>query len=304
MVRWTYRCLNLGGQTVDCPHRERLGYGDGQTIMDTGLFNFDAASLYAKWARNWWDEQTDDGFVPFTAPCPHSTGGGPAWGAMCVVVPWKTYLFSNDRSLLEEGYPYMKRYMDYLSAHCEDDLLQEIFPGEKWPNLGDWVPPRRGMDTTNWPDKTMRLLFNNCYRLYLLEIMQRVAGLLDHDGDEELFERDMRVAQGKIHQTFFDPKTNTYANGEQPYLVFPLKTGVTPGPLKNAVFETYVETLLDTDKGHLNTGMIGTQIMVDYLIGQDRNDLVDTFVNKTTYPGWGYMVEQGATTCWEQWNGY
>jgi alpha-L-rhamnosidase len=304
MVRWTYRALNLGGQTVDCPHRERLGYGDGQTIMDTGLFNFDAASLYAKWSRNWWDEQTDDGHVPFTAPCPHGTGGGPAWGAMCIMVPWKTYLFSNDRRLLEEGYPYMKKYTDYLAAHCEDDILQELFPGEKWPNLGDWVPPRRGMDTTNWPDKTMRLVFNNCYRVHLLQIMQRVAELLDKEGDAEVFERDIRVAQQKIHQTFFDSKNNTYANGEQPYLIFPLKTGVTPEPLREAVFEQYVDTLLETDKGHLNTGMIGTQIMVDTLIEMNRNDLVDQFVNKTSYPGWGYMVQQGATTCWEQWNGY
>ena len=144
MVRWTYRCLNLAGQTVDCPHRERLGYGDGQTIMDTGLFNFDATSLYAKWSRNWWDEQTEDGFVPFTAPCPHDTGGGPAWGAMCIMVPWKTYLFSNDLRLLDEGYPYMKGYLEYLNAYVKDGVLQEIYPPEdRWGNLGDWVPPRR-----------------------------------------------------------------------------------------------------------------------------------------------------------------
>ncbi len=304
MVRWTYRCLNLGGQTVDCPHRERLGYGDGQTIMDTGCFNFDAAALYAKWSRNWWDEQTEDGFVPFTAPCPHSTGGGPAWGAMCVMVPWKTYLFSNDRRLLEEGYPYMKKYMDYLNGHCEDGVLQDIFPGEKWPNLGDWVPPRKGMDTSHWPDTASRRFFNNCYRVHLLQIVQTVAGLLGKDGDADVFEQDMRVAQRKIHQAWFDPKSNTYANGEQPYLIFPLKTGVTPEHLSKAVFAQFVETLLGTDKGHLNTGMIGTQIMTDYLLEIDRNDLVDTMVNKTTYPGWGYMVEKGATTCWEQWNGY
>ncbi len=26
-------------------------------------------------------------------------------------------------------------------------------------------------------------------------------------------------------------------------------------------------------------------------------------VNQKTYPGWGYMLEQGATTLWEQWDG-
>jgi len=305
MVRWTYRCLNLAGQTVDCPHRERLGYGDGQTIMDTGLFNFDAASLYAKWSRNWWDEQTEDGFVPFTAPCPHDTGGGPAWGAMCIMVPWKTYLFSNDLRLLEEGYPHMKGYVDYLNSFVKDGVLQEIYPPEdRWGNLGDWVPPRRGMDTNNWPDPESRQLFNNCYRIHLLQIMQKVAGLLGKDADTDTFEADIRVSQKNVHEAWFDPKNNTYANGEQPYLIFPLKTGVTPDELKEAVFDRYVETLLVDDDGHLNTGMIGTQIMTDYLLEDGRSDLIDTFVNKKTYPGWGYMIESGATTCWEQWNGY
>lgn len=304
MVRWTYRCLNLGGQTVDCPHRERLGYGDGQTIMETGCYNFDAASLYAKWSQNWWDEQLDDGFVPFTAPSPHTTGGGPAWGAMCIMVPWKTYLFYNDQRLLKDGYPFMKKYMEYLNAHCQEGVLQDIFPGEKWPNLGDWVPPGRGMDKQSWVDDTSRLFFNNCYRIHLLQIMQKIAVLLRKDNDVNAFEQEISMSQKKIHEVFFNPKDNTYANGEQPYLIFPLKTGVTPDTLRNAVFDKYIETLLENDKGHLNTGMIGTQIMIDYLIEMNHNDLVDTLVNQKTYPGWGYMIEKGATTCWEQWNGY
>jgi alpha-L-rhamnosidase len=304
MVRWTYRCLNLGGQTVDCPHRERLGYGDGQTIMDLGCYNFDAVPLYAKWSRNWWDEQGADGFVPFTAPCPHTTGGGPAWGAMCIMVPWKTYLFANDRRLLEEGYPAMKKYTDYLQSYCKDGLLQDIFPGERWPNLGDWVPPGRGMDKTDWVGDSPRRLFNNCYRVHLLQIMQKVAGLIGIEADVNAFEQEIAFAQQKIHEAWYNPHDSTYAGGEQPYQIFPLMTGVTPENLKKAVFEKYEETLLVKDSGHLNTGMIGTQIMTDYLLEIDRNDLIDVFVNKKTHPGWGYMVEKGATTCWEQWNGY
>ncbi len=304
MVRWTYRCLNLGGQTVDCPHRERLGYGDGQTIMDLGCYNFDAVPMYAKWSRNWWDEQSEDGFVPFTAPCPHGTGGGPAWGAMCIMVPWKTYLFSNDRRLLEEGYPSMKKYIAYLDAHCEDGILQDIFPGERWPNLGDWVPPRRGMDKEDWVDDSSRRFFNNCYRVHLLQIMQKVAGLLGKDDDVKAFKQEISFAQKKNHEAWFNHEDSTYANGEQLYLIFPLQTGITPASLRKAVFDKYVETLIKKDKGHLNTGMIGTQIMTDYLLDRGRNDLIDTYVNKKTYPGWGYMIEKGATTCWEQWNGY
>lgn len=304
MVRWTYRALNLGGQTADCPHRERVGYGDGQTAMDVGCFNFDASTLYTKWSENWWDEQNEDGFVPFVAPTPHQTGGGPAWGAMSVVVPWKTYLFYNDKKLLETGYPYMKKYVEYLGAHSEDGILQDIFPGAKWHNLGDWVPPGRGMDKSEWVDDNSRRFFNNCYRAYLLQIMMKVGAILNKTEDVKSFGQELEIARKAVHEKWYNPEDSTYANGEQPYLIFPLKTGITPDNLKDEVFEKFVHTMMVEDKGHLNTGMIGTQITFDYLLENNRNDLIDIMVNKKTYPGWGYMIEKGATTCWEQWNGY
>jgi alpha-L-rhamnosidase len=304
MTRWTYRTLNLGGQTVDCPHRERVGYGDGQTIMDVGCFNFDASTIYNKWSQNWWDEQKKDGFVPFVAPTPHETGGGPAWGAMSIMVPWKTYLFYDDIKLLETGYPYMKKYIEYLGSHSEDGILQDIFPGEKWPNLGDWVPPGRGMDKREWVDSNSRRFFNNCYRAHLLLIMMKVGTLLGKKDDATAFSQELKITQKALHENWFNPEDTTYANGEQPYLIFPLQTGVVPEKLRDAIFDKYVHTMMVTDKGHLNTGMIGTQIMFDYLIENNRHDLIDIMVSQTTYPGWGYMIEKGATTCWEQWNGF
>ncbi len=305
MTRWTYRALNLGGQTVDCPHRERVGYGDGQTAMDLGCYNFDASTLYTKWSENWWDEQKEDGFVPFIAPSlSHLTGGGPAWGAMSIVVPWKTFLFYGDYQLLEKGYPFMKKYIKYLERHSENGLLKDAFPGEKWHNLGDWVPPGKGMDKTEWVDDNSRRFFNNCYRAYLLQIMIETGILLDKSEDVEAYKKELSMARQAVHKHWFNPKDSTYANGEQAYLIFPLKTGITPKDLSDEVFEKFIHTMLVKDKGHLNTGMIGTQIVFDYLVEINRHDLIDIMVNKKTYPGWGYMVEKGATTCWEQWNGY
>ena len=34
-----------------------------------------------------------------------------------------------------------------------------------------------------------------------------------------------------------------------------------------------------------------------------RADLAYTIATQKTYPSWGYMVEKGATTIWELWNG-
>jgi alpha-L-rhamnosidase len=44
--------------------------------------------------------------------------------------------------------------------------------------------------------------------------------------------------------------------------------------------------------------------MMEYLREIGRSDLVYTMFSQTSYPGWGYMLERGATTYWEQWNGY
>jgi alpha-L-rhamnosidase len=134
--------------------------------------------------------------------------------------------------------------------------------------------------------------------------MIKVGTLLGKKDDVLAFKQELNIAQKAIHTKWFNPADTTYANGEQPYLIFPLQTGITPDKLKNEVFDKFVHTMLVKDKGHLNTGMIGTQITFDYLVENNRNDLIDIMVNKKTYPGWGYMIENGATTCWEQWNGH
>jgi alpha-L-rhamnosidase len=91
---WTIRCLSLGGYMVDCPHRERLGYGDGQTSLDTQIMNRNAAAFYTKWATDWLDAQNAaTGRFPFTAPFVINSWGGPGWGGIGTVLPWKNYLY-------------------------------------------------------------------------------------------------------------------------------------------------------------------------------------------------------------------
>jgi alpha-L-rhamnosidase len=81
-------------------------------------------------------------------------------------------------------------------------------------------------------------------------------------------------------------------------------TGVVPEELRPALLKKLEVNILEKNKGHLDTGMLGTYFMMEYLRDIGRNDLVSTIMSQTTYPGWGYMLENGATTCWEQWNGY
>jgi alpha-L-rhamnosidase len=51
-----YRGLTTGGMTVDCPHRERRGYGgDGHTSYQFALANFPVGAYFNKWTRDFAD---------------------------------------------------------------------------------------------------------------------------------------------------------------------------------------------------------------------------------------------------------
>jgi alpha-L-rhamnosidase len=57
------------------------------------------------------------------------------------------------------------------------------------------------------------------------------------------------------------------------------------------------------DKGHINAGLHGIWLLYRYLGSIGRDDLLDMMMEQRTYPSWGYMLDQGATTVWEEWNG-
>jgi len=83
----------------------------------------------------------------------------------------------------------------------------------------------------------------------------------------------------------------------------PLLTGVVPDALRETILKQLEEIVMVKNKGHLDTGMLGTYFLIQSLQEAGRNDLLYTIFNQQTYPGWGYMLSQGATTFWEQWNG-
>lgn len=301
--RWTLRCLDLGGYMVDCPHRERLGYGDGQVGIESLIMNRHAAALYAKWAGDWLEAQNPaTGEIPYTAPKFCESGGGPGWGGAGCVLPWKLYLYYGDRRLLERAYEPTRRYLDFLESKSTNGILRRY--GGDWDFIGDWVPPGRGMDTTNWPPKPAAELFNNCYRLYLWEQLARAATALGRQEDARLCRAKVRELQPMIHKAYYDPPRQRYVLDEQSYQVMPLMTGIVPEELRPELMRKLEESIRVTSHGHLDTGMLGTYFLIQYLQEAGRSDLLYKIFNQNTYPGWGYMLSRGATTFWEQWNGY
>lgn len=77
---WTMQTQNLvaGGMSVDCPHRERLGYlGDVHSTLETALQNVVSGPFYSRWLTDMMDIQgypahttglDPSGYIPHTVP--------------------------------------------------------------------------------------------------------------------------------------------------------------------------------------------------------------------------------------------
>jgi alpha-L-rhamnosidase len=301
--RWTLRCLNLGGYIVDCPHRERMGYGDGQVSLEGMMMNFDASRFYEKWGRDWRLAQNPgDGTMPNIAPPLCAGGGGPPWAGVIAALPWDHYLHYGDPRILEENIAAARRYVEYLDSRATAEVMRAWGDGLDF--LGDWVPPRRGMDTQNWPTREMAELFCNCYRVYLWQQVENMAAALRRADEAEHARKRMAAIGAAVHAAYYDATNKCYVIDEQIYYAMPLLTGVTPASERAAVMANLVKCLVEKNKGHLDTGMLGTKFLLRFLGEAGRDDLVLRIYQQKDYPGWGYMVEQGATTLWEQWNGY
>jgi alpha-L-rhamnosidase len=299
--QWTQRSLNLGGYFVDCPHRERLGYGDGQVAAEGFMTSFDSYGFYRKWLMDWRIRQGADGYMPHVAPF-GSGGGGPGWPGLLSAITWRHYLYYGDKRVLEENYDAIRRFVNNLESRSKDGVMRAY--GGQWDFIGDWVPPERGMDTQNWPGRPAAEFFNNCYRIQQLEILKNMASVLGKKDEVERCDTRIATARAAVHAAFFDKAAGSYGIDEQAYYVMPLLAGVTPESERPALLQKLEKNILEKNKGHLDTGMLGTYFMMEHLRAIGRNDLVFTMFNQTSYPGWGHMLEQGATTLWEQWNGF
>jgi hypothetical protein len=312
LVTWTYQNLSLGGYVVDCPTRERLGYGgDAGTSLETALFNFDTGGLYNRWAANWRDAQDpQSGDLPYTAPnYPDQGGGGPMWSDFVVTMPWQVYLNYGDKGILETNYPMIQKWLAFADSKTQDHILEPYnsvgMRLPEWNYLGDWVTPEQERQSSgNDPsrDPVAARFINNAHYLYTLQLAAKIAAILDKPADAAMYSERASTLRRTLHERYF-VAPNSYATGQQPYLALALLLGIAPPELRAAVAKNLENTIRVKNGGHFDSGMHGTYFLLKELMQDDRNDLIYQMASKKDFPGWGYMLEQGATTSWESWSG-
>ena len=301
MIQYTLRCLSLGGYLVDCPQIERLGYGgDGNASTQTAQTMFDLSPLYTNWMQAWADCIREDGGMPHTAPNPYSAGGGPYWCGFIITASWNTYINYGDSRLIEKYYPVMQHWLEYVQRYTVDGLLRQ------WPNtnyrgwyLGDWATPS-GVDQTAPLSVD---LVNNCFISVCYATMEKIAAYLGKKDDILIYATKKEQLRKLIHERFFDSVGNRYATRSQIDLIYPMLAQVTPESLLPAVTQTLYNETEQNKAGHLAVGLAGIPVLTEWAILNRSVDWVYGMLKKKDYPGYLYMIENGATATWEHWNG-
>lgn len=295
---------NYKGMPVDCPQRnERQPWlGDRSTGAYGESFIFGNGKLYAKWLDDIRYAQKEDGSIPDVAPAYwRYYSDNMTWPGTYLLIADMLYRQYGDIRPIEKHYPSMKKWLEYMRVRYMDDAF--VLTKDSY---GDWCAPPptieagRGMSANV---KRPSPLISTAYYYYYLQLMQRFAELTGHQGDVEGY----RVLADKIragfHQEFFHEDSLYYGDDQLTDNLLPLYFGMVPAQHREAVFAHIAEIITGRNGGHLSTGTIGTQWLMRTLTENGAPELAYRLASNSTYPSWGYMVKNGATTIWELWNG-
>ena len=287
-----------GAVPMDCPTRERMGYtGDGQASSRSGMYSFSAHNFYKKWFLDIVGTQNKEtGYVTHTAPF-LGGGGGPMWGTAISVVAWNLYQIYGDEEALNFT-PNIKKWIDYLKSRLNADGLVDREEEGSW-CLGDWCLPTGEAWSEPQFDKIKipSELVNTFSYIYSMKIYLK---MLEIKGEEDTAtKKDLNSAIKTFNDAFLK---EYYSSGTEGCDVFPLFSEIVPKEKEKSVFESLLKNI-ELKDNHFDTGLFGTGYMLYVLDKFGRNDLALELIKNEDYPGYGYMVKNGATALWETWEG-
>jgi len=294
---------NYHGMPTDCPQRdERLGWtGDRTTGAYGEGYMFNNNLMYAKWLKDLEDEQKENGSLPDIAPAFwRFYYDSITWpGAFVTVADMLYQQFGNSRPIILH-YNAMKKWLIYMKETYGD---KGIITKDKW---GDWCMPPESQELIHSKDPnriTEPGVLSTAFYHYLMGKMIKFAPIAGHPEDIPYFEAEAAESKEAFNREYFNEKEGTYANNTVTANLLGLFYGIVPEGREQDVFKNIVDKTENDCGGHVSTGVIGIQQLMRALTEFGNPELALKIASNDTYPSWGYMVRQGATTIWELWNG-
>jgi alpha-L-rhamnosidase len=304
-VLWTERG-NLMSSPNDCPQRdERFGWmGDIQVFGQTAVFNLDLAAFFSKWTQDIRDDQAEDGRFPDFAPHPGDPNkqfsGVPAWGDAGVIVPWCAYQNYGDLDLLSANFESARRWVDYIHQINPDLIWQRGRNNDynDWLN-GDWIKQ------TGWPTNGASVpneLFATAFFAHSTDLVARMAEVLRRSELAKQYRGLFEQIKAAFNRKFVRPDGRLEADTQGGYALA-LSFDLLPAQLRGFAAQHLVEGI-HRYGDHLSTGIQTTHRALLELTRCGHEDLAWQLVTNRTFPSWLYMIDNGATTIWERWDGY
>jgi alpha-L-rhamnosidase len=287
VIQWTF-LSNIFSVQSDCPGREKMGYGADMVVSAKSfMYNYDMANFYRKAVSDFSNEQRPLGgmteIAPFTGIDDRGYGdlSGPlGWQLAFPFVQKQLYEFYGDRKVIEENYPALQRQMEFLKSQAKNNLFY-------WD-----ISDHEALDPK--PEALSASVFYYHHAVLASEF----AGILGKKEDSVTYTKLQQQIKRRIVQQFSVPGTGRFDNATQAAQIFALWYDVTPE--KEQSLQVLLKEL-ERHQWHLSTGIFTTQMFFDVMRSNNQNEIAYRVANQKTFPGWGHMLEKGATTLWESW---
>ncbi|RZK54725.1 MAG: alpha-rhamnosidase, partial [Pedobacter sp.] len=293
---------NYKGIPIDCPQRnERQPWlGDRGAVAFGESFVFDNGRFYTKWLQDIRNSQKEDGAIPDVAPAFwRYYSDNMTWPGTILLITEMVYTQTGDVNAVKDNYPAMKKWLGYMKdRYMKDYILTKD-------SYGDWCMPPVTIEAGRGKSADKKYpseLISTAYYYHFMQLMIQFAKATDNNADVATFEALGHKIKDAFNQKYYNEK-GYYGTNVLTDNIIPLYFKMVPEKQVDKVFKNIVYTIEVTNKGHLSNGLVGIQWLMRCLNDYGRPDLAYTVATKKTYPSWGYMIENGATTIWELWNG-
>ena len=297
-IRGNYRSM-----PTDCPQRdERMGWTGDRTTGNYGeSYIFDNHLLYSKWLTDADDSQWENGSLPNVIP-PYWRGytDNMTWPGAVVTATDMLYTRFGDTEPIRQHYAAWKKWL----LHMKNDYMRGgLMPRDTY---GDWCMPPESLELIHSNDPariTESTVLSTPFYCYLCGKMAKFAEVLGFDDDAAFFKQEITTTTVAFNDKYFNRVTGVYANNTVTANILPLWFGMVPKGLENKVLASIIDKTENECGRHVSTGVVGIQQLMRCLTEYGRGDLAFKIASNDTYPSWGYMYRNGATTIWELWNG-
>jgi len=311
---WSMRS-NFCDIPTDCPTRERAGWtGDAGAFTPTGVYLADCYPVLRKWLAECRLAQKEDGLVANIAPVNNSGSyisnmlqGSSGWGDACVLVPWALYEVYGDKTILEENYEMMTKWLAFVENRAQKTRIQnQLNPYKKYLvdegfHFGEWLEPDvSSMDTMK---KNMLLGAPEVATAYYhrsAALAAQIAAILGRPDDAKKY---IEIAEGaRSAYRYTCTKKGRIESKRQAEYVRPIVFGLLDRQESQAAADRLAEMVAENNY-HLNTGFLATPFLCRVLSDYGHTETAYKLLLQDTAPSWLYPVKHGATTIWESWDG-